>query len=124
MSMDRKWQPILISTILLLIGFTLGVLANRTYVNYRLNSYHHDNVRNELRVRIFKGLNLNDKQKKQIDPILDKHFKDMEQLRTAFRLKVDSLIISVDPYLTNEQKEILKKRHDSHQHRRKRRKPD
>ncbi len=108
--MNIKWQPILISITLLLIGFTLGVLANRTYVRYRLHSFGKENIRNEFQQKFFKGITLNENQKESIDQVMDEHLEKMDALRKAFHQKVDSLYIVLKPILTSEQYKKLEER--------------
>lgn len=56
----------------------------------------------------FQDIELTPEQEEKIEPILERHFESMEESRREFRVKVDSLYISLEPILTPDQLEKLR----------------
>lgn len=111
--MDYKIKSYVMLSIIFVLGFLSGWLIKDLVTESPLQQIRNFRERGGIAVRLEKVLELTDKQKKEIRPILDKFDKRFsEQMKPKINEVnkiIDSLKIAIEPYLTKEQKLKLKK---------------
>lgn len=115
-----KAKPVLLVIITLLIGFVLGWLTSAQVRIQRLKPVRFYYSEDRFKEGFFKTIQPDDKQKAEIEEILDKYAKLNSDLMTDFRKEFDSnnkaMRKELDSKLTREQlariKEIDKRRED------------
>jgi uncharacterized protein YlbG (UPF0298 family) len=115
MMMRSKLRPFLIILTTLLIGFGLGVLSVLNYSNY--NGGHHKYKHKKefknfghidhFKEKMYALMEVTPTQKPKIDPILQKHFKNIEGVTATFFKNIDkemdAILKEATPHLTPQQ---------------------
>jgi len=112
--MNTKMKIVLIIIVTLVIGIVLGAMLNRAFLRHRIQRAFAD--RNPLGMVSFIERNIRPtpEQREQIREILEKHRKKSAEMREKFMMEMqaefESLEAELDPILTSEQKNRLKRR--------------
>jgi len=112
--MNTKVKIALIIIVTLVIGIVLGAMLNRAFMRFRIQRAFAD--RNPLGMISFieKDIRPTPDQREKIREVLEKHRKKSLDLREKFmmemRAEFESLEAELDPILTPEQKNRLKRR--------------
>jgi uncharacterized membrane-anchored protein YhcB (DUF1043 family) len=112
--MNIKVKIALIIIVTLVIGIVLGAMLNRAIMRHRIQRAFAD--RNPVGMVSFMERNIQpaEEQREQIRDILEKHRKKSAEMREKFMMDMkaefESLEAELDPILTPEQKNRLKRR--------------
>jgi hypothetical protein len=112
--MNTKVKIALIIIVTLVIGIVLGAMLNRAFMRFRIQRAFAD--RNPLGMISFieKDIRPTPDQREKIREVLEKHRKKSLDLREKFMMEMqaefESLEAELDPILTPEQKNRLKRR--------------
>ena len=112
--MNTKVKIALIIIVTLVIGIVLGAMLNRAFLRHRIQRAFAD--RNPVGMVSFIERNIRptEEQREQIRVILEKHRKNSADMREKFmkemQAEFESLEAELDPILTPEQKNRLKRR--------------
>ncbi len=112
--MNTRVKIALIIIVTLALGIVLGAMINRAFMRHRIQRAFAD--RNPLGMVSFIERNIRPTpdQREQIREILEKHRKKSAEIREKFmidmRAEFESLEAELDPILTPEQKDRLKRR--------------
>jgi len=112
--MNTKVKIALIIIVTLVIGIVLGAMLNRAFMRFRIQRAFAD--RNPMGMISFieKDIRPTPDQREKIREVLEKHRKKSLDLREKFmmemRAEFESLEAELDPILTPEQKNRLKRR--------------
>lgn len=111
--MDYKVKSYVMLSIIFVLGFLSAWLIKDLVTESPLQQIRNFRERGGIAVRLEKVLELTDKQKKELGPILDKFDRRfIEQMKPRIdevTTIVDSLKKAIEPYLTEEQKLKLKR---------------
>gem|GEM_PF-406993 len=111
--MNVKVKTALIIIITLIIGIFLGAMLNRTLVRYKIHRAFSIHRPDRLPFFMEKMIRPGPGQKEQLRAILEKHSDRMEEMRKQFFSEMvaerESFLKELEPILTPEQKERLKK---------------
>ena len=127
-----KIKPVLLIIITLVIGFVLGMLTSAQLRFHRLKPVRVYFSDDRFREGFYKTIQPGEKQKEEIDQILDKYARINGETQTKFRREMDSILRSLrkelDSKLTKEQlarvKEMDERRQEMIRNERKRHKND
>ena len=111
--MNMKVKTTVVIIITLIIGIVLGAMLNRTFLHQRIRRAFDAVNPNRFTMILERAIDPTAEQKKQIREILQKHSKDISDLRKNLRdgmqSSLQSLQKELDFVLTPEQKERLEK---------------
>lgn len=111
--MNIKAKTTLIIIITLIIGIVLGALLNRAFMHLRIRRAFDTVNPSRFMVMLERAIGPNPDQKKLVKEILQKHAKDVAELRKNLSDGMQSSFASMrkdlDSVLTSEQKERLEK---------------
>lgn len=111
--MNIKVKTTLVIIITLIIGIVLGAMLNRAFVHQRIKRAFDAVNPNRFMMILERAIGPNPDQRKLVKEILQKHAKDISDLRKNLRdgmqSSIQSLQKELDSVLTPEQKERLEK---------------
>lgn len=115
-----KIKPVLLIVATLIIGFVLGMLTSAQIRHQRLKPVRVFFSEERFREGFYNAIQPDEKQKEQIDMVLEKYATMNSQLQAAFRkdleTNMDAFRKEIDAFLTREQiarlKELDERRHD------------
>jgi hypothetical protein len=112
--MNTKVKVALIIIVTLIIGIVLGAMFNRAFMRHRIQKAFADRNPRGMVSFIERSIRPTPEQREQIRQILDKHRIKSAEMREKFmkdmRAEFESLEAELDPILTPEQKNRLKRR--------------
>ncbi|HUU52375.1 MAG TPA: hypothetical protein VMW92_05045 [Candidatus Heimdallarchaeota archaeon] len=112
--MNTKVKIVLIIIVTLVIGIVLGAMLNRAFLRLRIHRAFADRNPAGMISFIEKDIRPTPDQREKIKEVLEKHRKKSSDLREKFILEMqaefESLEAELDPILTPEQKNRLKRR--------------
>jgi hypothetical protein len=108
---NMKVKPIIIISSTLIIGFAIGFLASSMISHQRMKKFRSFNSVEAFKRRTIHLIEPNEKQMKEILPIIDKYAKEMDQIRKEFGKEFFNIMKDfyndIKPFLTKEQIEKL-----------------
>lgn len=119
-----KTKSILLLILTLIIGFVLGILTSSQIRFHKMRPVKVFFSEDRFREGFYNTIKPDDRQKSELDPILDRYAKINSDLQTTFRKEMESSIKNfrkeIDSKLTDEQlarlKEMDKKRQEMFRH--------
>ena len=112
--MNTKVKIALIIIVTLVIGIVLGAMLNRAFLRHRIHRAFADRNPTGMISFIERNIQPTEEQREQITKILEKHRKNSAEMREKFMMDMkaefESLEAELDPILTPEQKNRLKRR--------------
>jgi predicted RNase H-like nuclease (RuvC/YqgF family) len=112
--MNTKVKIALIIIVTLVIGIVLGAMLNRAFLRHRIHRAFADRNPAGMISFIEKDIRPTPDQREKIREVLEKHRKKSSDLREKFMMEMqaefESLEAELDPILTSEQKNRLKRR--------------
>jgi hypothetical protein len=123
-----KTKSILVLILTLIIGFVLGMLTSAQIRHHRFRPVKFFFSEEKMRESFYQTIKPDDRQKAELEPILDRYAKINKELYSNFRKEMDASVSNlrkeIDSRLTKEQlvrlKEMDKKRQEMIRHGRKR----
>jgi hypothetical protein len=111
--MNTKLKIALIIIVTLVIGIVLGAMVNRALLRHRIQRAFNERNPRGMIIFIERSIQPTPEQRDQIREILEKHRIRAQEIREKFtedmKLEFESLEAELDPILTPEQKERLKR---------------
>ena len=111
--MNMKVKTTIVIIITLIFGIVLGAMLNRTFMHQRIRRAFDAVNPNRFTMILERAIGPNPEQRKLVKEILQKHEKDISDLRKDLRdgmqSSIQSLQKELDSVLTPEQKERLEK---------------
>jgi len=111
--MNMRVKTTIVIIITLIFGIVLGAMLNRAFMHQRIRRAFDTVDPNRFTMILERAIDPTAEQKKQINEILQKHAKDVAELRKNLRdgmqSSIQSLQKDLDSVLTPEQKERLEK---------------
>jgi len=112
--MNTKVKIALIIIVTLVMGIVLGAMLNRAFLRHRIQRAFADRNPTGMVSFIERNIRPTPEQREQITKILEKHRKKSAEMREKFMMEMqaefESLEAELDPILTPEQKNRLKRR--------------
>jgi uncharacterized membrane-anchored protein YhcB (DUF1043 family) len=112
--MNTKVKVVLIIIVTLVIGIVLGAMLNRAFMRHRIQRAFADRNPRGMVSFIERNIRPTPDQREKIREILEKHRKKTADMREKFMMDMqaefESLEAELDPILTPEQKNRLKRR--------------
>ncbi len=108
--MKSHIKPFIVILMTLVIGFGLGIFTSGYFFKQRVDRFTRVAREEGFIKHHVEMLEATETQQSEIRPILEKHYRVLEEYRNGIRMQFDSMRMELRPYLTEEQLEKMKQR--------------
>lgn len=110
----KKFIPYILAVTMLVAGFFIGMFTAGQFTKTRIERFSSMRSPEGVRKHMYRDMNLTPEQEKQVEPIIKEHGERLRALtidyRKSFTKEIDKFHEQLNPILSEEQKEIMRRR--------------